>query len=220
MHVRYRTFLLSGITVLLTVGLTASAAYAAGGSAHPAGGHRTSTATWSVSLSAQTGGAARVGLTDRTTGNKIKCNAQFNYSFTQRMGLPSDIATLTSVSFGNCTLPGGAAITLTSNTATLPMTALSFNGRRNLGVTTGEFTGIDVSLSSSGCSGILDGTAAGANNGTIPYRYYNNPNLLITGRQGNLHIYNVSGCAGLFNTGDAFTLFSTQPFSGLFITSP
>ena len=90
------------------------------------------------------------------------------------------------------------------------MMALSFNRLRNLGVTTGEFTGIDVSLFSSGCSGIPDGTAAGANDGTVPYRYYNNPKMLITSGPGDLHIYNVTGCAELFNTGDPFTLSSTQ----------
>ena len=223
MHARHRTFLFSGIAASLAVGLMATAAYAAGGSAHPAGGQRATAATWSVySQQGSAGVSARVELTDNTTGNKIKCGANFGYSFTRKMRLPSDIATLSGVQFGNCKLPDGTAITLTSNTRNLPMMALSFNRLRNLGVTTGEFTGIDVSLSSSGCSGILDGTAAGANDGTVPYRYYNNPEMLITSGPGDLHIYNVTGCAGLFNTGDPFTLSSTQGqgIYGLTITSP
>jgi hypothetical protein len=221
MLARHRPPLFAGALALLAAGLTASAAYAATGSAHPAGGHRASTAaTWSVSESADTGGSSKGVLTDRTTGSKIKCYAQFDYLFAQKMGLPSDIATLNFVTFSNCTLPGGAAITLTTSTAKLPMLALSFNSRRNLGVTSGEFTGLDISLSGAGCSGVLDGTAAGANDGTVPYLYYNNPNLLTTGRLGDLHIYNVSGCTGLFSTGDTFTLSFTQTFSGLFITSP
>jgi hypothetical protein len=220
MHARHRTLVLSSTAALLAAGLTASAAHALAAPAHPAGGQHATAATWSVSSSEETETAVKVVLTDQTTGTKIKCNAQFNYSFTQKMGLPSDIATLPSLDFNACTLPSKTTITLTSNTTRLPMMALSFNRLRNLGVTTGEFVGIDISLSSSGCSGVLDGTAAGANNGTVPYHFYNNPDLLITGGQGNLHSYNVSGCAGLFSTGDTFTMSSTQDFSGLFITSP
>lgn len=220
MDARHRTVLLSGAAALLAAGLTATAAYAWAAPAHPASGQRATAATWSVSSSEDTESAVKTVLTDQATGTKIKCTVQFNYSFTQKMGLPSDIATVPSLSFSNCTLPGKTPITLTSNTTGLPMMALSFNRLRNLGVTTGEFAGIDISLSSPGCSGVLDGTAAGANNGTVPYHFYNNPDVLITGGQGNLHSYNVSGCAGLVNTGDAFTLFSAQDFGGLFITSP
>jgi hypothetical protein len=221
MLARHRTVMLTGAVALLAAGLTASAAYAAADSAHPVGSRQASTAAaWSVSESVDTGGSSKAVLTDQTTGTKIKCNAQFDYLFTQKMGLPSDIATLNFVSFSNCTLPGNAAITLTPTTAKLPMMALSFSPRRHLGVTSGEFTGLDISLSGSGCSAILDGSGAGANDGTVPYLYYNNPNLLTTGRPGNLHIYNVSGCTGLLSTGDTITLSTTQGFSGLFITSP
>ncbi len=97
---------------------------------------------------------------------------------------------------------------------------LTRHPRRHLGVTSGEFTGLDMSLAGSGCSAILDGSGAGANDGTVPYLYDNNPNLLTTGRPGNLHIYNVSGCTGLLGAGDTITLSTTQGFSGLFITSP
>ena len=78
-------------------------------------------ATWSVySQQGNPGVSARVELTDSTTGNKIKCGANFGYAFTRKMRLPSDIAILSSVQFGNCKLPDGTAITLTSNTATCP----------------------------------------------------------------------------------------------------
>ena len=77
MLARHRTPLFAGTLGLLAAGLTASAAYAATGSAHPAGGHRASTAaTWSVSESVDTGGATKAVLTDRTTGSKIKCIAR------------------------------------------------------------------------------------------------------------------------------------------------
>ena len=44
--------------------------------------------------------------------------------------------------------------------------------------------------------------------------------VLTTGTPGDLQIYNVSGCTGLFSAGDTFTLSSSQMFSDLFITSP
>lgn len=219
MLTRRRAVLFAGTAASLAVGLTATAAYAAG-SAHPAGAPRAAAPTWSVSLSEETEAGAKIIVTDRTTGTKIKCTAQFNYSLNQAMGLPGGKIATASLMFFSCTLPGGAPVTLTSNNSTLPIAALSFNPRRNLGVTTGAFTGLDISLSGSGCSAVLDGSAAGANDGTVPYRYYNNPNLIVTGVPGDLHSYDVSGCSGLVSTGDSFTIGYSQDFSGLFITSP
>jgi len=220
MHMRHRTLWISG-AALMAVGLTATAAFAAARSGSAPGSQRaSSTVTWSVSSSEVTGGTVKWPLTDSTTGSKISCFGQPVYSFTQRMGLHGRIAPITAISFASCTLPGGTAITLTANNLPWRLMAVSFNPSRNLGVTTGNVAGIDISLSGSGCSGVLDGTAAGANNGTARYQFYNNPDFLIGRNQGNLHIYNVTGCTGLFNNGDAFTMSYTEPFSGLFITSP
>ena len=222
MHMRHRTLWISG-AALVAVGLTATAALAAARSGSSAGNQGTSsTATWSVSSSEVTGGSAKWLLTDSATGNKITCSVgQPQYSLTARMGLHGRIAPITAMSFDGCTLPGGSAITLTANDLPWRLMAVSFNSSRNLGVTTGNVAGIDVSLSSSGCSGVLDGTAAGADNGKAMYQYYNNPGFLIGRPKGNLHIYNVSGCTGLFNNGDTFTMSYTEgPFSGLFIASP
>ena len=83
------------------------------------------------------------------------------------------------------------------------------------GVTTGTLTGIHAALTGPGCSAVVDGTGATADNGMVSATYPNSTGalkVLTTG--GNLHIYNVSGCAGLIRSGDATT------FSGTYAVSP
>ena len=60
----------------------------------------------------------------------------------------------------------------------------------------------------------MDGTGASANNGRVTAKYSNGTGKLTTTGAGNLHIYNVSGCAGLIRSGDATT------FSGTYAVSP
>ena len=79
---------------------------------------------------------------------------------------------------------------------------------------------VDLSFSGSSCSANLDGTAAGAGDGILTYQHYNNPGWTIIRRWGsNLHAYAVSGCAGLFGTGDPINVSATTD-SGMTITSP
>jgi hypothetical protein len=224
MHMRHRTLMLSGSAAVVVVGIAASAAFAAPRSAHAAGRSSTSgTATWSVSQSVNTTGSSKkAALVDTTTGTRITCSGVgAGFGFTRGMGLDNPIATMSGIQFSSCALPGGAAVTVTANQQ-WDIMGVSFNKRRNLGVTSGDLTGIDISISSSGCSGVLDGTAASADNGTANYQFYNNPGFLIGRTGGSLHIYNVSGCTGVFNAGDTFTLSYTMGIgvSGLFITSP
>ena len=60
----------------------------------------------------------------------------------------------------------------------------------------------------------MDGTGASANNGTVTAKYSNGTGKLSTTGAGNLHIYNVHGCAGLVNSGDA------SSFVGSYAVSP
>ena len=81
------------------------------------------------------------------------------------------------------------------------------------GVTTGTLTGIHAALTGPGCSAVVDGTGATADNGMVSATYSTGAlKVLTTG--GNLHIYNVSGCAGLIRSGDSTT------FSGTYAVSP
>ena len=78
------------------------------------------------------------------------------------------------------------------------LNAKTFSG----GVTHGTITGIHATLSGPSCSAVVDGTSATANNGMVNATYTNSTGKLATTGTGNLHVYNVSGCAGLINTGD------------------
>ena len=91
------------------------------------------------------------------------------------------------------------------------LNAVSFSS----GVTTGTITHIHATLTGPGCSATVDGTSATANNGMVKAKYSNGTGKLTTLTSGgNLHVYNVSGCAGLINSGDATT------FSGSYAISP
>jgi hypothetical protein len=79
-----------------------------------------------------------------------------------------------------------------------------------------------MELTFPGCTAVIDGTSGTASDGTVKLRYTNSTGrlrLLTTG--GNLHFYNVRGCAGLVNTGDPATIsarFTVSPKQA--ITSP
>jgi hypothetical protein len=90
------------------------------------------------------------------------------------------------------------------------LNAISYNAAT--GVTSGTLSGIDVSVSGSDCNAEVDGTAAGADNGTVKWTYSNSTGKLTyrpTG--GNLHLYNVSGCLGVLSNGDSVRVSGTGP---------
>ena len=61
---------------------------------------------------------------------------------------------------------------------------------------------------------MIDGTSGTASDGLAKFTYTNSTarlRPLATG--GNMHFYNVGGCAGLFNTGDPVTLSATFTMS-------
>ena len=83
------------------------------------------------------------------------------------------------------------------------------------GVTTGTITGIHATLSGPACTATVDGTGASANNGKVKVTYTNSTGKLkVLASGGNLHVYNVSGCAGQINNKDATT------FTGTYTVSP
>ena len=106
----------------------------------------------------------------------------------------------------------------TSNALPWALNAASYSG----GVTAGTVTGADVSLSGTGCTATLDGTAAGADNGQLGVSYTNGSHQLAGLTSGDaLAFYNVTGCSGLFNTADPATVSGTYTISPTqTITSP
>jgi hypothetical protein len=134
----------------------------------------------------------------------------------------SGTTTLTDTSTGNKLTCTSSKATGTVKTGTGPwkLNAVSYNS--GTGATTGTITGIHAALTGSGCSAIVDGTSATANNGMVKGTYTNSTHklkILTTG--GNLHIYNVNGCLGLIHSGDASTYTATYTITpAQTITSP
>jgi hypothetical protein len=171
------------------------------------------TATWTVKPGgAITAKAGTTTLTDKNTGSKLTCTSSSGKGSVKKgSGLSgTGIGSITSLGFSNCT--GPLSLTFTVKTTHFPwhLNAKSFAS----GVTTGTITGIHATLSGPGCSATVDGTGATANNGSVAAKYSNSTGKLSTTGAGNLHVYNVSGCAGLINTGD------TTSFVGSYTVSP
>jgi hypothetical protein len=224
-----RAILFSSSIAMLAIGITSTAALAATGSGHAYVSHRTSTtATWSVyapDTSEEFTNVASVILRDTATGHAITCKtSDINGTFKDGMGLTGAIATV-SIDFATCSV-AGARITVTPSGQSWNLMASSYARGTNLGVTTGQLEGIDIAITGSFCSADVDGTGASANDGVASYKYYNNPHWFIYHPVGsNLHIYNVSGCAGLFSSGDPINFVGTYGTfntsgSDVFITSP
>jgi hypothetical protein len=189
------------------LGLSAASAVAA---THPG-----VAATWTV----KPGGAiaASAGVTtlkDTKTGSVLTCKTSSGKgSVKSGSGLSgTGIGSITALSFNTCTGPLG--LTFTVKTAHFPwhLNAVSYNSAT--GTTTGTVTGIHASLSGPSCSAVVDGTSATANNGQVTATYTNSTGKLATTGAGNLHIYSVSGCAGLIANGDG------SSFKGSYAVSP
>ena len=170
-------------------------------------------ATWTV----KPGGAitAKAGVTtlkDTTTGSVLTCQTSSGKgTLKSGSGLSgTGIGSITALSFSTCTGPLGLTFTVKTTHFPWHLNAVSFSS----GVTTGTITGIHATLTGPGCSAVVDGTGATANNGKVTAKYSNGTGKLTTTGAGNLHIYNVSGCAGLIHSGDG------SSFKGSYTVSP
>jgi hypothetical protein len=78
----------------------------------------------------------------------------------------------------------------------------------------GTISHIEITASLPACRFTIDGTAAKAFDGMVPFAYSNSADtlkLLPAGR--NLHYYKVSGCAGLVSTGDSAAYLASYALS-------
>jgi hypothetical protein len=170
-------------------------------------------ATWTVKPGgAITAKAGKTTLTDKSNGTTLSCASSSGKGTVKSgSGLSgTGIGSITALSFSSCVGPLG--LTFTVHTTHFPwhLNAKSFAS----GVTTGTITGIHATLSGPSCSAVVDGTGATANNGMVAAKYSNSTGKLTTTGAGNLHIYNVNGCAGLIHDGDA------SSFKGSYTISP
>jgi hypothetical protein len=197
---RASTFLLMGGAAAAIVGLSAGPALAA--------------TTWTVSPGGSiTATAGTTTLKDTGTGTTLKCtSSSAKGSVKSGSGLSgTGLGSITSLTFSSCTGPLGLTFTVTSSAFPWHLNASSYSS----GVTSGTLSGIHAKLSGPSCSATVDGTSSTADNGTADATYTNSSGalkVLTTG--GNLHIYGVSGCAGLIKSGDGST------FSGTYTVSP
>ncbi|HEV2373877.1 MAG TPA: hypothetical protein VGS19_17100 [Streptosporangiaceae bacterium] len=179
-------------------------------------------ATWTIKPGGTTGAnAGKTVLKDTNTGNSLSCSSSMATAVLKSgSGLSGSAAgKITAISFTNCIGPAGITFTVTPGHLPWHLNLVSFNS--TTGVTTGSITGIHATLSGASCSAVVDGaTSATSNNGKVKATYTNSTHQLkVSG--GNLHLYNVSGCFGLINSGDATTFTGTYTLTvPQTITSP
>ncbi len=201
---RYARILAAGCTAVLVAGLGVTTALAA-----------TTAKTWTV----QPGGAVhaksgRFTIKDTTTGSVITCIPLTGFPLTARgtlksgSGLPgSHVGSLSAASFGHCAGADGPLFTLQPGGLPWHVNFAFYNAAN--GVLRGTVSHLQIITGSAvGCTFVIDGTDATADDGQVTFRYADSTGqLTVLATGGNLHFWNVSdGCLGLFDSGDPATL--------------
>jgi hypothetical protein len=167
------------------------------------------TATWTVMPGGRSSGSSSsFVMKDTKTGGAFACSSSsLSATFKSGSGLPgSDLGSVTSISATRCDAPAGYGFTFSD----LPyvFSASSYSS----GTTTGRITGIHAMGTGPGCTFVMDGTGATADNGHMVVTYSNSTGDVQFSSGGNLHFYDVSGCYGLLGSGDYANPDFTQPY--------
>jgi hypothetical protein len=174
-------------------------------------------ATWTIKPGGAT--AARSGkatFEDTKTGASFLCKSVTATATLQSgSGLPgADAGSISAAGFHTCQ---SSNLDFALRAGDLPWKVNLSSYHR--GVVTGNISHIQIHVAArltapaALCSWVIDGTAATASDGVISFRYTDGTGKLTT-TGGDLHAYNVSGCAGLIGDGDPFTV------SAIFTLSP
>jgi len=172
-----------------------------------------------ITFTIHPGGAitAKAGVTtlkDTNTGSVLTCKTSSS-SGTLKSGsgiAGSNLGSITKLSFTTCTGPLNLTFTVTNSGFPWTLSGTAFNA--TTGVTTGFINGIKSHLSGPSCTADVAGATATAK-GKVKVTYTNSTHKLkVLPTGGNLHVFNVVGCAGLINSGDA-----TQ-FTGTYTVTP
>ena len=158
--------------------------------------------------------AGTTNLKDVNTGSVLTCATSTSSGTLKKgSGVPgTNLGSITALSFNNCTGPLGLTFTVSNSGFPWTLSGTAFNA--TTGTTTGFINGIKSHLSGPSCSADVAGATATAK-GKVKVTYKNSTHkLTVLATGGNLHVFNVSGCAGLINTGDA-----TQ-FTGTYTVTP
>lgn len=196
---RTGTILVMGAATAAVIGLTSAPAFSATTFTVKPGG-------------AITAKAGKTTLKDKNTGSTLSCaSSSGKGSVKKGSGLSgTGIGSISALSFSTCTGPLNLTFNVKTTAFPWKLNAISFSN----GVTTGTITGIRATLSGPSCTATVGGATATAK-GTVKVTYTNGTAKLTTlASGGNLHVWNVNGCAGLINSGDATT------FSGSYAISP
>jgi hypothetical protein len=180
--------LLTAAAVALTICLAAASSAATAG------------ATWTITPGGKITGSGTAMLGDPGTGANITCASHLRGRFEPGGGQANPIGKLTSVTFSSCMGPGGMTFTVTASASARnpwPIDGTSYSA----GMTHGKITNIKLGINGAGCSATMAGTTA-ASPGRVNFTYTNGTRILKTS-DGNLHVWNVSGCPGIFNNGDS-----------------
>ena len=161
-------------------------------------------------------------LTDTATGAALACPSTVA-SGTLKSGsrLPgTGIGAITAVHSLFCPTQLGPSYILTARDLPWHLNVSSYNA--TTGVVAGRLSHLQIGFSGTGCRAVIDGTSGTASDGTVQAGYTNSTAKLQTRTTGgNLHFYQVRGCAGLLNTGDPATIRVTLTISPRqTITSP
>jgi len=161
-------------------------------------------------------------LTDTATGAALTCPPTvLSGTLKSGSGLPgTGIGSITAVHSLFCPTPQGISFTLRARDLPWHMNVLSYNA--TTGVVTGSLSHLQIGVSGTACTAVIDGTSGTASDGTVKFRYTSSTGGLQTRTTGgNLHLYRVRGCAGLLRTGDPATIRVTLTMSPRqAITSP
>ena len=85
---------------------------------------------------------------------------------------------------------------------------------------TGTISHMQIRAKGSACRFVIDGTSGGASDGRLRFAYSDSTHQVKTSG-GNLHIFNVTGCAGLVASGDPVSLTASLTLApAQSITSP
>src|SRR5262249_39589167 len=137
-----------------------------------------------------------------TTGTSMSCASSTVRVIMKRgSGLTNPIAKITSETFSNCKGPHG--VTFTATTSASPRNPWPLSGvRYAAGEVKGRLSNMKASISARGCRATLGGATA-SSAGYTTGEYANRVGAVICTGTGNLHIWDVSGCFGLINSGDS-----------------
>jgi hypothetical protein len=160
-------------------------------------------------------------LTDTNTGSVLSCKTSTSTgTLKSGSGISgTNLGSIKTLKFNTCMGPLGLVFTVSNSGFPWTLHGTAFNA--GTGVTTGNITGIKSHLSGPSCSADVAGTTA-TTPGKVKVTYTNSTHKLkVLATGGTLHVFNVAGCAGLINSGDATTFVGTYTVTpAQTITSP